>query len=206
MDASKKKKLLLFGGSLFVAFMFITSIGGFGNNNNSSSSATTTVSGSSAVYHAQGYANATVSGYSNNVYLVTTGLNATVNATVESILQSMMTNGTLQNYIAETNGFYAYLSTITPYQLQEYIDGNSITANTVLQAQATVKLPSKMNLTYYTNKLNVTSPSTDQSVVLSPVLPINSTVNLFVSALVTPSSVGFSVYNNGTYQIALQSV
>ena len=203
MEDSKKKRLILLGGSLFVAFMFITSIGGFGNNNSSSSS-TTTISASAGTYHVQGYVNGTVSGYSQDVYLNTTRLSAAGNSTVESLLQSMENNGTISNYITEPNGFYAYLSTITPYALQEYFSGSNATKNVTITAQALIQLPASMNLTYYQNKLHVLSPQTPQPVALSPLPATNSSIRLFVSAIVVQGSTGFTVYNNGTYQMELQ--
>ncbi|MCL4403621.1 MAG: hypothetical protein M1500_03255 [Candidatus Marsarchaeota archaeon] len=203
MENSKKKRIILLGGSLFVAFMFITSIGGFGNNNSGTQS-TTTISASSGTYHVQGYVNATISGYSQDVYLNTTNLSSAGNTTVESLLQSMENNGTISNYITEPGGFYAYMSTATPYTLQEYLNKINETRNATVVAQAMVKLPTAMNLTYYSNRLYVVSPSALQPVALSPLPPPNSSIRLFVSALVVPGSTGFLVYNNGTYQMELQ--
>jgi hypothetical protein len=137
-------------------------------------------------------------------YLNTTNLSSAGNTTVESLLQSMENNGTISNYITEPGGFYAYMSTATPYTLQEYLNKINETRNATVVAQAMVKLPTAMNLTYYSNRLYVVSPSALQPVALSPLPPPNSSIRLFVSALVVPGSTGFLVYNNGTYQMELQ--
>ena len=186
--------------------MFITSIGGFGNNNSSTSTTTTVPSGTS-IGIAQGYVNATVSGYKQDVHLNTTGLSPSGNASLTSMLQTMENNHTISYYTSEQNGFYVSLSTISPYGLQEYLSSNTVTSNVIMSASALLTLPKYINLSSSRGELPIASPLATQSVSISPLLPINSTIKLFAMASVVESSSGYSVYYNGTaYQMELKVV
>jgi hypothetical protein len=187
----KTKKLIFFIGSLFVAVIFVTSYAAF-SNNGSNSSSTTTLSSANTVY-VYGNANALIVNYSYTAY-ITTG-NKTTFSRLNNTLGTLEANGTISNFVP-LNGttFEAILSTVNPYQLYAYLSNTPISLNVSVSTQAYVRLPLTVTMTYGNGQsIPVSFPPKNYTLFLPKTMPLNSTVPLKISALITTNG---QVFNN----------
>lgn len=191
MQESAKKKL--YGlGALFIAVIFIFSYAAFSNNGGPPTS-TTTVGSANTIY-VYGTANGVIVNYSYYAYI--TVVNKSQASKLNDTLGNLVANGTINDFQpTNSTGYEAILSTVNPYQLYIYLANTLNYTNVSVGAPAYVRLPANISMHYAgsISPVPISFPPKNYTFYLVKVAPINSSVPLMVSALVTTRG---QIYNN----------
>lgn len=176
-----------------IAITFITSYAAVANNNvneNQTASSTTTIPKS---YYVAGNANVIVTGYALAAVVSLDTNSPSVIAQVGNTMSKLESNGSINNYIANSKSFNVFLGTMNAYSLQQLL--YNTTGNSIVTINATtyVSFPSQINLYYGSQSTPVYVPGSNYSVTIMPLLPLKTSVPVSIHALVTSNG---TVYDN----------
>jgi hypothetical protein len=191
---TKTKKLVFLIGAILIAVIFITSYAAFSSNNTASTTTTTVKSVES--FFATGSSNAIITNYSDIAYVViSNSTNFTKeNTTITTELNSLESNGSIDNYINTNNSYQVVLSSVSAYDVQQLLYKDLGTQNTIkVGSTAYITLPPTITLFYNNQPITTRIPSQNYSIYMQNIKAINSTINVSISTLVTANG---SIYNN----------
>lgn len=196
MDA-KKKKIIFVLGAIFVAVIFLSSYAAFSNNGTAAT--TTSTIKSESTFYAFGSSTAIVTNYSDIANVTLINSTNSSKGQVSNAISELEANGTVQNYIYTDNSYQVVLSSISPYQLQQFIYNKTNMTNTIsVGSTAFVMLPGNVTL-YYTNQpIRVSLANRNYSLYISKAVAINTTVNVSISGLLARNG---SIYD-GQFRVA----
>ncbi len=189
----QKTKNKVYGvGALFVAIIFIFSYAGFNNNGGPKASTTTALSANTVYVY--GTANGIIVNYSYYAYV--TAANKSQMARLNGTLGDLENNGTISN-VANYNAttYEAVLSGMNAYQLYVYLSNTLNYTNVSIGGPAYVSLPGTVSMYYSASgsSIPVAFPPKNYTVYLAKMAPLNSTIPIKISALITTAG---AIYNN----------
>lgn len=186
---TRTKQLLMGLGTLFVALAFVSSILAYGNNN-AQTSATTSIA-AVKTYFVAGSVNAIVSGYGSTASITVSNQIANGTAIIGNVLSNLQSNGSISNYLVQTNSFQVFLAKMNPYQLQTLVDGAVNSSGLNFTASTYVTLPKAIKLYYNTQAIPVYPQQLNYSESITPLPSLGSNISVNVQALVVANGTIF---------------
>lgn len=189
-----KKGIILFIGSIFVAAMFLSSmlVGGGGPPPSSPSKPNASLNVST--FFGAGTANEIVVGYGSSVAI--TLLNSTYENSTNEFLASLAANNTISTYNQFNNTFRVSLQTISGYELQKELSARLGPGAFRMSAAEYVLLPEQATLRIGGQAITTYLGSGQRQVTVLNLTPLNSTVPVYLNAIVAFQNGTYSVYNN----------
>jgi hypothetical protein len=188
MDKTKKEIVLLVG-SIFVAVIFLTSFVGSGNGPVPSGGNQSAQKNVTAVF-ASGHVNATVEGYGTDALIKV--LNGSLYNATNDFLIGLEDNGSVATYNQLGSQFNVYLSSSNSYSLQRLLQ-EKIGSGFTLSSKEYVLLPKTAVLHVGNQTVPVYFGTGTYTVTPASLSAINSTVSIYVNAIIA--------FENGTYQV-----
>jgi hypothetical protein len=194
------KKLSQLGLAIFIAIIFISSYVSLTNYN--SQQATTTTVPQTAV--AQGVVQARLTGYGGPMYFLINSKNTTIVSESSNVIISNLTvlevNNSVLDFYQTGRNISVAPENMSAFQVYSFIKGKlnqTLTNDTAAYATAYLELPSLINLTVGTQKVQVAVPSSylNQSVPLAMTYPTGSDVRLKILTDITANGTVYGQMN-----------